>query len=133
MLHYHPESASQLAWDDTQEKGVANRDPTKPLGPSTSNAVSTSITIRPDDEEKFSLLDIVTRDRPGLLTDIVANLKNLNVNVISAEIDTIGNEARDMFYITYHGEALNTSMETLVVNVLQYHLQLAEIDAEESY
>lgn len=55
-----------------------------------SNAVSTTVTIRPDAEEKYSLLDITTRDRPGLLTDIVANLKNLNVNVVSAEVDTIG-------------------------------------------
>ena len=78
----------------------------------------TAVTLKPVSDGGFTSLYIVTKDRPGLLTDIVANLKNLNVNVVSAEVDTIGDEARDTFYITYHGEGLSSSMETLVVNVL---------------
>lgn len=34
----------------------------------------------------YSLLRIRTRDRPGLLTDIVKVLKDISVNVVSAEV-----------------------------------------------
>jgi hypothetical protein len=39
-----------------------------------------------------SVLKVETRDRPGLLVDIVAVLKDINVNVVSAEVDTIGDQ-----------------------------------------
>ena len=104
------------------------------LFPTTCSAAArTAVTIQPVQDGRYTQLDISTKDRPGLLTDIVGNLKNLNINVVSAEVDTIGDEARDTFYITYHGEALSSPMETLVVNVLQYHLSLAEMDDDDSY
>lgn len=49
------------------------------------------------------------------------------------QVDTEGAVAKDEFYVTYHGEPLNTSMATLVTNALQYYLQLAEVEREESY
>lgn len=66
-----------------------------------------------------SILDVTTADRPGLLVDIVSVLKDINVNVVSAEIDTLGAEARDEFFVTYHGEPLNGPMVQLVTNSLQ--------------
>ena len=57
--------------------------------------------------------------RPGLLVDIVSVLKDINVNVVSAEIDTIGGEARDELFVTYHGEPLSGPMTQLVTNALQ--------------
>jgi UTP:GlnB (protein PII) uridylyltransferase len=51
--------------------------------------------------------------------DVVSVLKDINVNVVSAEIDTIGDEARDEFFVTYHGEPLNGPMVQLVTNSLQ--------------
>ena len=43
--------------------------------------------VTPEDETgSFSIVHVKTRDRPGLLTDIVRTLKDLNVNVISAEV-----------------------------------------------
>ena len=43
--------------------------------------------VTPEDESgSFSIVHVKTRDRPGLLTDIVKTLKDLNVNVISAEV-----------------------------------------------
>ncbi len=41
--------------------------------------------------------------------------------------------AKDDFFVTYHGEPLNPSMMMLVTNALQYYLQLAEVEREESY
>jgi len=55
------------------------------------------------------------------------------VNVISAEIDTVGAEVDDTFYLTYKGAALSEGMETLVRNALQYHLDLGSMDGDHSY
>ena len=41
-----------------------------------------------DEDEGHSELHITTTDRPGLLTDIVNTLKDVSVNVISAEVRT---------------------------------------------
>lgn len=46
-------------------------------------------------------------------------LKDISLNVISAEVDTIGRNAFDVFQITYHGEPLPPPMCLLVVNSLQ--------------
>jgi hypothetical protein len=51
--------------------------------------------------------------------DIVSVLKDINVNVVSAEIDTIGGEAKDELFVTYHGEPLSGPMTQLVTNALQ--------------
>ena len=49
--------------------------------------MKTHVEITPEDESgSFSIVHIKTRDRPGLLTDVVRTLKDLNVNVISAEV-----------------------------------------------
>ncbi len=49
--------------------------------------VKTHVEVTPEDETgSFSIVHVKTRDRPGLLTDIVRTLKDLNVNVISAEV-----------------------------------------------
>lgn len=49
------------------------------------------------------------------------------------QVDTVGTQAKDEFFITYHGEPLNASMVQLVTNALQYYLSLAEVEKEESY
>ena len=96
-------------------------------------ATPTSIKLKNEGDSPFTNLHITTRDRPGLLVDIVRTLKDCNVNVLSAEVDTIGSQAQDHFVLTYHGEPLNKQMRTLVKNALQYYLALAAIETEESY
>lgn len=102
-------------------KSVATptRDQTQPLGPKARAVVQTTIEVREAPNGSCSILDVTTADRPGLLVDIVSVLKDINVNVVSAEIDTIGDEARDEFFVTYHGEPLNGPMVQLVTNSLQ--------------
>ena len=60
-------------------------------------------------------------------------LKDINVNVVSGEIDTLGDQAQDEFFVTYHGEPLGGPMTQLVTNALQYYLSLSEVAKEESY
>jgi len=131
MLHYHPESSESLAAGKSMSP--PQRDQTHPLGPKARAVVQTTIEVREAPNGSCSILDVVTVDRPGLLVDIVSVLKDINVNVVSAEIDTIGDEARDEFFVTYHGEPLSSPMVQLVTNSLQYYLSLAEVEKEESY
>ncbi|KAK9858032.1 hypothetical protein WJX84_012080 [Apatococcus fuscideae] len=132
LLQYHPDSAEEIAWGERAKK-PAVRSPLEPLGPSHRAVVQTVIDIEEHESGSHTSVYVETTDRPGLLTDIVHWLKDTNVNVISAEVDTEGRIARDTFFVTYHGEALNANMETLVTNVLQYNLSMASVEAEESY
>lgn len=50
------------------------------------SAVKTIIKIIEDPEGAYTEVIVKTTDRPGLLTDIVHNMKDINVNVISAEV-----------------------------------------------
>jgi UTP:GlnB (protein PII) uridylyltransferase len=54
----------------------------------------------------------------------------LSLCVVSAEVDTIGDKASDIIYVTHKGGPLSPPMEQLVVNSLSYYLSLTE---EESY
>lgn len=50
--------------------------------------------MRPSADGKSSSLFVCTADRPGLLVEIVKELKDMSINVLSAEIDTIGDIAK---------------------------------------
>ena len=140
LLQYHPESVDEMAWGDGSGGLAAvasDFDTLHPLGaaahPGGAPAVRTAVTCVEDPSGSHSELTIVTTDRPGLLTDIVGILKDISVNVVSAEVDTEGRIARDSFFVTYHGEPLNSSMVTLAQNALQYYLSQAESANAESY
>jgi hypothetical protein len=136
MLQYHPEAGEVLA-AGSRRSALPTRDPTNPLGANLRTAADssqqTTIAVRDAPNGSCSLLHITTRDRPGLLVDIVSVLKDINVNVVSAEVDTIGETADDELFVTYHGEPLTGPMTQLVTNALQYYLSLAEVAKEESY
>ncbi|DBA72543.1 hypothetical protein WJX79_008130 [Trebouxia sp. C0005] len=131
LLYYHPEAQDGMAWGQKAHK-PSTADPLRPLGPR-KRGVSTTVRVMEDAEGSHSELFVDTPDRPGLLTAIVSTLKDLNVNVISAEVDTEGDQAKDMFYVTYHGDPLPSPMVQLVTNALQYYLSLSEVEKEESY
>ena len=95
--------------------------------------VATSIQLHTPPDSAFTKLEVTTVDRPGLLVEIVRTLKDCNVNVVSAEVDTIGSLAKDEFMLAYHGGPLPKPMRTLVRNALGYYLALAEIETAESY
>ena len=48
--------------------------------------IKTSIKVKEDPEGAYTEITVKTTDRPGLLTDIVHNMKDININVISAEV-----------------------------------------------
>lgn len=131
LMQYHPESTSKLA---TGNMAVQEMDYEHPLGKAARKVV-TQVSIRESETGMYTKLFVNTVDRPGLLTDIVRVLKDINLNVVSAEVDTVGRNAVDIFNITYHGEPLNESMRLLAVNTLQYYLSKGDVEKEwsESY
>lgn len=101
LLQYHPESAEELAWGPKVRK-PSTFDSTAPLGlANRSHVVDTYIDVTENSAGTFTVINLRTTDRPGLLVDIVRVLKDINVNVVSAEVDTEGKQAVDTFYVTY--------------------------------
>ena len=61
--------------------------------------VPTLIAFNNEDSKIYTIIEINTRDRPGLLYDLTQTLADSNIQVASAIIATYGAEAVDSFYI----------------------------------
>ena len=61
--------------------------------------VPTSITFDNDGSEIYTIIEVDTRDRPGLLYDLTRTLAEANVYIASAVIATYGEQAVDSFYV----------------------------------
>jgi len=61
--------------------------------------VSTSITFDNDGSEIYTIIEVDTRDRPGLLYDLTRTLANANIYIASAVIATYGEQVVDTFYV----------------------------------
>ena len=61
--------------------------------------VPTSITFDNEGSEIYTIIEVDTRDRPGLLFDLTRSLANNNVYIASAVIATYGEQVVDSFYV----------------------------------
>jgi [protein-PII] uridylyltransferase len=61
--------------------------------------VPTSVTFDNDGSEIYTIIEVDTRDRPGLLFDLTRTLANMNVYIASAVIATYGEQVVDSFYV----------------------------------
>jgi [protein-PII] uridylyltransferase len=100
-----------------RKPGLANANVPKVVVPTT---------LRFDDEssERCTLLEIVTHDRPGLLYEIGAALAKLGCNIEVALIDTEGQKAIDVFYLTAQGAKLGSEKQEELRELLQQALGL---------
>lgn len=69
-----------------------------------------------------TLLEIIAQDRPGLLYQIGSALAALGCNIEVALIDTEGQKAIDVFYLTAQGAKLSSALQSAVAESLQKQL-----------
>jgi [protein-PII] uridylyltransferase len=80
--------------------------------------VPTSITFDNEGSEIYTIIEVDTRDRPGLLYDLTRTLANANVYIASAVIATYGEQVVDTFYVKdmfglkFFSESKQRSLET---------------------
>ena len=61
--------------------------------------VPTSITFDNDGSEIYTIIEVDTRDRPGLLYDLTRTLANANIYIASSVVATFGEQVVDSFYV----------------------------------
>ncbi len=61
--------------------------------------VPTTITFDNEGSEIYTIIEVDTRDRPGLLYDLTRTLADANVYIASAVIATYGEQVVDSFYV----------------------------------
>ena len=69
-----------------------------------------------------TVIEITTQDRPGLLYDISSDLAELGCNIEVAIIDTQGQSANDVFYVTHGGGKLDAALQDKMRDALLQRL-----------
>ena len=82
-------------------------------------AVQTTLNFDDASSDQCTLLEIVTQDRAGLLYEVGSALARLACNIEVALIDTEGQKAIDVFYLTSQGGKLTPQKQELLREVLQ--------------
>ncbi len=79
--------------------------------------VPTTITFDNEGSEIYTIIEVDTRDRPGLLYDLTRTLADANVYIASAVIATFGEQVVDTFYVKdmfglkFHAQAKQNTLE----------------------
>src|SRR5262249_11802694 len=63
-------------------------------------AVEPEVTINNNWSNRYTMVEVIGLDRPGLLFELTATLSKLNLNIGSAHVATFGERVVDVFYVT---------------------------------
>ena len=91
--------------------------------------VTPLVDIKNNLSERYSVIEVSGKDRPGLLYELATIISDLKLNIYSAHISTFGEQASDVFYVlNYDGSKilqnrLNIKMiigKVLLIQMNQY-------------
>ena len=94
--------------------------------------VPTSVTFDNEGSEIYTIIEVDTRDRPGLLFDLTRTLANMNVYIASAVIATYGEQVVDSFYVKdmfglkFHSESKQKKLEQNLRQAITLGVERAE-------
>tara|TARA_R110002049_G_scaffold44333_3_gene129908 strand:+ start:155313 stop:158132 length:2820 start_codon:yes stop_codon:yes gene_type:complete len=94
--------------------------------------VPTHITFDNEGSEIYTIIEVDTRDRPGLLYDLARTLASANVYIANAVIATYGEQVVDTFYVKdmfglkYYSEAKQRSLESRLREAITAGVERAE-------
>ena len=94
--------------------------------------VPTHITFDNDGSEIYTIIEVDTRDRPGLLYDLARSLATSNVYIANAVIATYGEQVVDTFYVKdmfglkYHSESKQRTLEKRLRQAIAEGVERAE-------
>jgi [protein-PII] uridylyltransferase len=94
----------------------------KPL--TTKVKISTQIEFDDQCSAHSTLVQVLTQDRPGLLYRMCSLFSKHECNIEIALIETEGQMAIDVFYLTNRGEKLDASRQTALAKALHLELDL---------
>ena len=86
-------------------------------------ATKSELIFKDDSPNNRTILEIVTKDEPGLLSKIGQVFKNLDINIQTAKIITIGERAEDVFFIVdKNGQPLSKKLMTQLKHNLREYI-----------
>ena len=94
--------------------------------------VPTSITFDNDGSEIYTIIEVDTRDRPGLLYDLTRTMATSNVYIASAVIATYGEQVVDTFYVKdmfglkFHSKAKQKTLEKRLRDAIRQGAERAQ-------
>ncbi|MEE9339886.1 MAG: [protein-PII] uridylyltransferase [Methylococcaceae bacterium] len=87
--------------------------------------ITSKVTFHKDPLNKYTIIELITTDHPGLLASIGRAFIELNIQLHEAKITTIGSRVEDMFYITdFQFQPIND--ETILKNIKDKLISIIE-------